>query len=242
MPYIYAKIDGMLPGFDLIQFSHSAGLLAAVLIVAFIIFAESGLLIGFFLPGDSMLFTLGFLLQSYRDLPMGLNVHIIATIIFIAAAIGDSTGYAIGRRYGPRVFNKKDSLLFKRENIERSQKFYDKYGGKAIVLARFVPIIRTFAPVLAGVGKMKYKHFVFFNILGAALWSFLVIYAGYFLGSWLKIIGIDIDAVILPIVALILIVSIIPAAYQFLKTKEQRENFWKSIKKVQKTIKDKIKR
>lgn len=162
--------------------------------------------------------------------------------MFLAAAAGDSVGYAIGKKAGPHVFNKEESFLFKRENIHKAEKFYDKYGGKAIVLARFVPIVRTFAPVVAGVGKMKYKHFVAFNLIGAALWSGIVMYAGYFMGAGLSAAGINIDIVILPIIAMIIVLSLIPAAYQILKTKERRQNVWNTFKKAPTIVKDKLKK
>lgn len=230
----------MLPGFDLVQFAQNAGVLAAIFAVAIIIFSESGLLIGFFLPGDSILFTLGFLLQGYNILPFGLNIHWIVLLLFIAAAAGDSVGYSIGYRAGPHVFNKPESLLFKRENINKAERFYKKYGGKAIVIARFVPIVRTFAPVVAGVGKMKYSHFVLFNILGAALWTGTIVYAGFFLGSWFTSMGIDIDIIVLPIAAFIIFLSVLPAVYHLLKTKEKRDALWQTTKTTAHKIKSKV--
>lgn len=220
----------MIPGFDLSSFAQTAGPLAALLVVAGIIFAESGLLIGFFLPGDSLLFTLGFLIQGTDSFRLDLNIHLAIIVLFIAAAIGDNTGYAFGRRVGPKLFKKPDSLLFRHENIQKAQDFYEKHGVKTIIIARFIPIIRTFAPLVAGIGKMHYKTFVIFNLVGAFLWAGGVTYVGYFLGGLLTKMGIDIDTILLPIVALILFVSIAPAAYHLLKTKQQRQAIWTAIK------------
>lgn len=220
----------MIPGFDLAQFTHTAGPLAAILLVGFIIFAESGLLIGFFLPGDSILFTLGFLLQSMGDLGLGISVHLVFIFLFICAALGDNTGYAFGRKVGPHVFNKPNSLLFKRENVQKAQDFYDKHGKKTIILARFIPIVRTFVPVVAGVGKMEYKTFFIYNLIGAGLWTGLVIYLGYFLGAGLTRVGIDVDAILLPIVLLIIVISVSPAIYAILKDKNRRKTILNTIK------------
>lgn len=220
----------MIPGFDLIEFAQTAGPVAALLLVLFIIFAENGLLIGFFLPGDSILFTIGVLLQGTKTVKLDFDVNLVVLLLFFAATIGSSVGYAIGRRIGPRLFKRPDSLLFKQENVKKAQEFYDKYGVKTIVLARFVPIVRTFAPLIAGIAKMKYRTFIMFNIVGGVLWTAGVTYAGYFLGEWMNKVGIDVDAVLLPIVALILIASIMPAVFELLKTKKQRDDLCKMIR------------
>ncbi len=226
----------MIPGFDLAQFTSTAGPLAAILLVGFIIFAESGLLVGFFLPGDSIIFTLGFLLQSIDSIGFGINIHIVFLFLFICAAIGDNTGYAFGNRVGPHIFNKPNSLLFKKENVKRAQDFYDKHGKKTIILARFVPIVRTFVPVVAGVGKMEYKTFFTFNLIGAGLWTGVVLYLGYFLGAWLTSIGVDVDAILLPIVLAIVLISVSPALYAVLKDKKRRETIWDTTKTQLKKI------
>lgn len=226
----------MIPGFDLAQFTSTAGPLAAILLVGFIIFAESGLLVGFFLPGDSIIFTLGFLLQSMDSIGFGINIHIVFLFLFICAAIGDNTGYAFGNRVGPHIFNKPNSLLFKKENVKRAQDFYDKHGKKTIILARFVPIVRTFVPVVAGVGKMEYKTFFTFNLIGAGLWTGVVLYLGYFLGAWLTSIGVDVDAILLPIVLAIVLISVSPALYAVLKDKKRRETIWDTTKTQLKKI------
>jgi len=136
-------MDGMIPGINLVAFIEAASIFG----VAAIIFAESGLLIGFFLPGDSLLFTMGFLIYTGA---IGFNIHLAVLILFVAAALGDSVGYAFGRRAGPRIFKKQDARLFKQEYIQRAQKFYEKRGSITIVLARFIPIVRTFTPIVAG--------------------------------------------------------------------------------------------
>src|SRR5919202_6502770 len=145
-----------------------------------IVFAESGLFFGFFLPGDSLLFTAGFLASpaarrmwetvggTQAD---GFNIIVLAVGCFVAAAAGDSVGYAFGHYVGPRIFHREDTVFFHRKNLLRAKQFYEKHGGKTIVLARFLPAVRTFAPIVAGVGEMPYGRFLFFNLMGGALWS-----------------------------------------------------------------------
>jgi len=214
----------MIPGVDLIDFIKWASIFG----VAAIIFAESGLLIGFFLPGDSLLFATGFLIQT-GVLPV--NIHLAVLIIFIAAVLGDSVGYTFGRRLGPRIFSRKDARLFKQAYIQRAQEFYEKHGGKTIIIARFVPIVRTFAPIVAGASTMHYPRFITFNLVGALLWSAGVTYAGYFLGHLFESAGIDIDQVLLPIIALIILISILPPLFHIFKQKETRTAFWEGTKR-----------
>jgi membrane-associated protein len=174
-----------------------------------IVFAESGLLIGFFLPGDSLLFTAGFLAsQGYMD------ISILMVLVFVAAVLGDSFGYAFGRRVGPRIFSRDDSLFFNKENLRLAQEFYAKHGGKAIILARFMPVIRTFAPILAGVGNMHYRTFLSYNIIGGALWALGLSGLGYYLGSKIP----NVDHYLLPIIALIIFISILPGAIHFVRS------------------------
>jgi membrane-associated protein len=154
----------MIPGVDLIDFIKFVGIFGILAVV----FAESGLLIGFFLPGDSLLFTTGFLIHT-GFLPV--NIHIAVLLIFIAAVLGDTVGYIFGRKTGKHLFKRKDARLFKQENVRRAQAFYDKHGSKTIIIARFIPIVRTFAPIVAGVGKMEYRKFITFNIIGGFLWA-----------------------------------------------------------------------
>lgn len=180
-----------------------------------IIFAESGLFIGFFLPGDSLLFTAGFLAsQQFFSLPL------LLVGCFLAAVLGDSVGYAFGRRVGPRLFQREDSVLFHKKNIYKAQAFYEKHGAKTIVLARFIPVVRTFAPIVAGIGQMRYPHFLTYNLVGGLLWAVGVTMAGYFLGSSIP----DVDKYLLPIVILIVLISASPAAYHVLKDAETRSS------------------
>lgn len=230
----------MIPGFDLSSFASTAGPIAALLVVAGIIFAESGLLIGFFLPGDSLLFTLGFLIQG-NDSFQSLNIHLVVIVLFIAATLGDNAGYTFGRKVGHKLFKRPDSLLFRHENIQHAQDFYEKHGVKTIIIARFIPIVRTFAPLVAGIGKMHYRTFLIFNLVGAALWAAGVTYIGYFAGGLLAKMGIDIDTILLPIIAVILFVSIAPAAYHLLKKKEQRQALWATVQSEFKKITKKFK-
>ena len=167
-----------------------------------ILFAETGLLIGFFLPGDSLLFTAGFL-ASQDILPI---LPLIAGS-FLAAVIGDSTGYAIGYRLGQTLYKREDSRFFKREHLTRAHAFYQKHGPKTIVLARFVPIVRTFAPVVAGAAEMHYGTFLTYNVIGGLLWAVGLPLTGYYLGSLIP----DVDRYLLPIVLVIIVLSVIPA-------------------------------
>ncbi|MCA9905888.1 MAG: VTT domain-containing protein [Anaerolineae bacterium] len=181
-----------------------------------IIFAESGLLIGFFLPGDSLLFTAGFL-ASLDNPPFSLPVLLIGCAI--AAVAGDSVGYAFGRRVGRKLFQRENSFLFNKANLLRAEAFYEKHGGKAIVLARFMPIVRTFAPIVAGIGTMEYRRFVSYNIVGGLLWAVGVTSAGFLLGNVIP----DVDKYLLPIIIVIILVSVAPSAYHVLKEKETRD-------------------
>ncbi|MFA5009072.1 MAG: VTT domain-containing protein [Candidatus Paceibacterota bacterium] len=173
-----------------------------------IIFSETGLLIGFFLPGDSLLFLSGFLASQGF-----FNVWLMAIGIFLFAVLGDSVGYAFGNKTGPMIFKKQDSLLFHKKNLIRAQDFYEKYGALTIVLARFIPIIRTFAPIVAGIGKMNYKKFLFFNIFGGFFWSFGVTFAGYFLPKIFPQAEKNLTLIIFSII----FISLLPPIFQFLK-------------------------
>jgi membrane-associated protein len=190
--------------FDLPYLIESAGYLGLFAII----FAESGILIGLFLPGDSLLFTAGFLAsQGY------LHIGILLPVFFIAAFLGDSVGYYIGYKVGPRIFKREKSFWFKPENVEKTRIFFEKYGRKAVVIARFLPIIRTFIPVMAGVGEMKYETFVFYNAIGALIWAVGLTALGYLFGNTIP----NADKYILPIVLLIVVVSVVPTIWQYLK-------------------------
>lgn len=166
-----------------------------------IVFAETGLLVGFFLPGDSLLVTAGLL--SAKGL---FNVYLLGLLVNIAAAVGNSVGYFIGRSTGPRIFTRDDSLLFNKKHVFRAQEFYAKHGRKAIVLAQFMPIIRTFSPVIAGVGQMPYRQFLIISVLGTILWVWSMLFIGYFLGTYIP--GLDKHIELLVIV--VVFISILP--------------------------------
>jgi len=181
-----------------------------------IVFAESGLFIGFFLPGDSLLFTAGFLAsQGIFD------IKILALGAFIFAVLGDSVGYEFGKKVGRKLFKRPDSFLFKKENLEKAENFYEKHGKKTIILARFVPIIRTFAPIIAGIGDMHYKTFLSYNVFGGFFWAVGISFAGFWLGNTIP----NVDRYLLPIVLGIIIASVAPGFYHILKDKKQREEF-----------------
>jgi membrane-associated protein len=170
--------------------------------VTFIIFAECGLLIGFFLPGDSLLFTAGFLASQHF-----LDIWVLVTLCAVAAIVGPAVGYWFGHAVGPRLFHREDSRFFHKKHLERAHAFYERHGGKALILARFMPVVRTFAPIVAGAAHMRYGPFVAYTLIGAALWAVGVTLAGYYLGSAIP----DVDKYLLPIVALIIVASIAPS-------------------------------
>jgi len=179
-----------------------------VLGVVAIIFLETGAFFGFFFPGDSLLFTAGFLAsQGYISLAWLLVGS------FVAAVIGDSVGYAFGKKIGPALFAREDSVLFKRSHIAKAQHFYEKYGRKTVVLARFIPVVRTFAPIVAGIGNMSYRTFLAFNVIGAFLWTWAMLWLGYGLGSLIP----DPDKYVLPVIGVIIIVSALPAIRELIR-------------------------
>jgi len=182
-------------------------------ILFLVIFAETGLVVFPFLPGDSILFIAGTVVAV-----AGLNIHVLAMVLIAAAILGDSVNYAVGRFIGPKVFHEPESRWFKREYLLRTQAFYDKYGGLAIIIGRFVPIIRTFAPFLAGVAEMPYPRFLSFNVIGGVLWIASLVYAGYLFGNipWVKQ---NLTYIVLGIVA----VSLIPAISTFVKERRTRK-------------------
>jgi membrane-associated protein len=180
-----------------------------------IVFAESGLLIGFFFPGDSLLFTTGLLVAdgTYLHQPLWL----MCLLISIAAVLGDQFGYLFGRRFGPALFRRPNSRLFKQENLQRAAGFFDKYGARSIVLARFVPIVRTFTPIVAGASGMHYRRFVAYNVVGGVLWSCGVTILGYFLGQ-VAFVKNNIEFILIGIV----VVSVIPVAIELLRSRSRR--------------------
>lgn len=168
-----------------------------ILLISLIVFAESGLLIGFFLPGDTLLFGAGLAASQGKFSLVWLIVSVI-----IAAIIGDNVGYSIGRRAGPRIFKRKDGILFRQEYLTKSEEFYEKHGGKTIILARFTPIVRTFAPVVAGAGKMPRKKFMIYNVVGGILWGGGMSLLGYFIGGKIPHLDKYIEVVILGVMVL----------------------------------------
>ncbi len=178
-----------------------------------IVFIESGLLVGFFLPGDSLLFTAG-LLSAAGVLP---DIWILLVTIPIAAIAGDQVGYAIGRKFGSPLFNRPDSRFFRREYVDKSAEFFEKHGPKTVVLARFVPIVRTFVPVMAGTSRMHYRTFVTYNVVGGLAWGAGVTALGYFLGQ-IEFVKSNIE----PILLLIVAISVMPVAYELLKARRAK--------------------
>ncbi len=174
-----------------------------------IIFAESGLLIGFFLPGDSLLFTAGFLssVSLTSGQPTLLNLGWLLFGCFACAVIGDNVGYATGSRYGRKLFHRENSRFFKKEYLVSAQSFYEKHGKMAIVLARFTPIVRTFAPIVAGIGAMHYRTFLFFNVIGGFFWTFGLLIGGHYLGKMIP----DVDKYLLPITLGVIVLSFLPS-------------------------------
>ena len=179
-----------------------------------IIFAETGLVVFPFLPGDSILFIAGTVTAAVASL----NVHLLVALLIVAAIAGDSVNYAIGHYIGPKVFDKPDSRWFRQEHLRRTQAFYDKYGGVTIIIGRFVPIIRTFAPFLAGVAGMSYRRFLSFNVIGGILWISSLVYAGYLFGNipWVKN---NLTLIVIGIV----VVSLIPAVTTFLHDRKSHK-------------------
>lgn len=186
----------------------SAGLLVLLLVV----FTESGLLIGFFLPGDSLLFTAGLLINTQDILPLWL----VLLTVPLAAIAGDQVGYLIGRKAGPRIFNRPDSRLFQQEYVDKAYGYFERYGARTIVLARFVPVVRTFVPVVAGVSRMRYRTFVTYNVLGGVLWGAGVVLLGYFLGQ-IEFVANNVEPIILGIVAL----SVLPIVLEVVRASRE---------------------
>ena len=193
---------------DLKSIVEAIGLVGVYIVT----FSESGLLVGFFLPGDSLLFTAGFLASPAIGL---FKIWPLVIGTWIAAVLGDNVGYEFGKRAGKSLFKREKSLFFNPANVLKAQAFYEKHGGKAITLARFIPVVRTFAPIVAGIGHMDHKRFTFFNFIGGTVWVWGMTWAGYFLG---KIIPEDkIDHYLLPIVFGIILLSILPPLYHLYK-------------------------
>jgi membrane-associated protein len=185
----------------------TVGLLGVVLII----FAESGLFFGFFLPGDSLLFTAG-LLASKGYMP----IFALLVLCFIAAVLGDNFGYAFGRKTGPVLFNREDSRFFHKKHLEKAHSFYEKYGKRTIIFARFIPIVRTFAPIVAGAVNMEYKTFFRYNLIGGLIWTWGVLWLAYLLGNIIP----HVETYLTPIIIFIIALSFIPPIYEFFKHKK----------------------
>jgi len=203
-------------GFDLVQLIETVGYLGLIAII----FAESGLFFGFFLPGDSLLLTAG-LLASHGEL----QLWVLLVTLAPAAILGDNVGYWFGKKVGPPIFTRENSLLFRRKNLLAAKAFYDRHGGKTIVLARFMPFIRTFAPIVAGAVEMPYKRFVIWNIAGGILWAAGLTLAGYFLGETIP----GIDRYFLVIIAVVILISALPSLIHIWR--EYRHEAWAFIRR-----------
>ncbi len=198
-----------------------------VIAVLFVVYAESGLLIGFLFPGDSLLFTAGFLVQQGIGSFGNISIHLFAFLLFLCALFGQQTGYFFGKKVGRKLFERPNSRFFRKENLVRTEKFYEKYGPLAIVLACFVPIVRTFVPIVAGVSKMTYRQFLPYNIIGAFIWTYLFTYLGFYAGKVLHDMGVNIEVAAL----IIIFLSISPILYHALKDPAHRKSLWSGTKR-----------
>jgi membrane-associated protein len=186
--------------------------------LVFIVFAETGLAVGFFLPGDSLLVVAGLFAATGK-----LNVAVLLSSLFVAAVVGDAVGYLTGAKMGPKLFRRQKSLLFRPSHLQRAHDFYERYGGKTIIIARFVPIVRTFAPIVAGAAQMPYRKFVVFNVVGGFLWVFSMVLAGYYLGTLLRDkLGINLDEHIEWVVIIVVFLSLTPPIYEYLKSRLEK--------------------
>lgn len=214
----------MIPHFDLIELIKTVGYLG----MFFIVFAESGLFFGFFLPGDSLLFTAGLLASQ------GLfNIWLLLLLLVVAAIAGDSAGFWTGRKLGGWLMKQKDTFFFQKHHLLKAQTFYEKHGGKTLILARFIPAIRTFAPIVAGMANMHYNTFLSYNVLGGFLWAIGMTLLGYFLGTVIP----DVDKYLLPIIGVIVVVSVIPAVLHMRADTEHKPkkggfSLWFKIKRA----------
>lgn len=203
----------------MMEFITSLGLIGILVVV----FAENGLLIGFFLPGDSLLFTAG-VLASQGILP----IEWLTIGVVVMSITGTQFGYLFGRKYGRKLFDRPDSRFFKKEYLQQAESYYAKHGSMTIVLARFVPVVRTFAPIIAGVAQMNFGKFLAYNIFGGLLWAAGLTLGGYWLGSKVP----HIDVYLFPILALIILFSVMPGIIHFLREPERRRSLWKFIRRT----------
>lgn len=189
---------------------------AALLVAMAIVFAETGLLLGFFLPGDSLLFTLGLLSAAGA---LHLPVWLVVAGVFVAAVAGDQVGYLLGRRFGARLFHRGESRWFRASHAERARVFFERHGSKAVILARFVPVVRTFTPVVAGVAAMPRRRFTTFNVASGLLWSVLLVASGYFLGG-IPIVAAHVELIVIGLALL----SLVPAFLAYLRARRTRRS------------------
>lgn len=209
----------------IIDYFSKYGIFAIYAVLFGIIFAESGLLVGFFLPGDSLLFTAGFLASKQL---FGLDIFILIPGFFIAAVVGDSVGYAFGHKVGRRLFHKHESLLFHPDHLLKAEKFYETHGKKTIIIARFVPIVRTFAPIVAGIGKMNYATFLSYNIIGGVLWAIGLPLSGYILGGLIPESEKYLELIIFGIIFL----SLLPTFYHVAKDPQLRNGIFQMVRNL----------
>lgn len=187
-----------------------------LIVICAVLFAECGLLVGFFLPGDSLLFSLGLVVATVPEAP---SLAVVLPLCFVAAAAGDQVGYMVGARIGPSLFTRPDSRLFKQENVVRTKEFFDKHGARALILARFVPVVRTFTPVLAGVSQLPYRRFVTYNLIGAALWACGATLVGWGLGKRFP----DLDRYLTPILLVVVALSMLPVVLEIRKARRLKQ-------------------
>jgi membrane-associated protein len=198
---------------DIGNWVASLGLVVALIVIGILVFAESGLLIGVFLPGDSLLIACG-IFAAQGDIPL---LPVLA-VTFVAAIIGDNTGYLFGRRAGPRLFKKRRSKIFRKEYLHRAEAYFESYGPKTVLFARFIPYVRTFTPIVAGISRMDRRRFVIYNIIGGLLWTVITILLGYWLGQRIP----DLHDYLWPAIAFIMVAIFGPAAIHFLRVRQRR--------------------
>ena len=204
---------------NIIDFLTTKGLVLTYVGLMLIVFAETGLALGFFLPGDSLLVVAGLVWRAKQ-----LSVALLLVLLFVAAVVGDAVGYYSGLKLGPRLFKREKSLLFRPSHLQKAHEFYEKYGGKTIIIARFVPIVRTFAPIVAGAAQMSYRQFVVYNVVGGFAWVFSMILAGYFLGTVVeRAFGIKLEDHIEWVVIIVVLLSLTPPLYEYLKSRREKK-------------------
>jgi membrane-associated protein len=206
---------------NIIDFLTTKGLLLTYVGLVLIVFAETGLAVGFFLPGDSLLVVAGLVARIHPD---RLNVVVLLGTLFVAAVVGDAVGYYTGLKLGPRLFTRQKSLFFRPSHLQKAHEFYEKYGGKTIIIARFVPIVRTFAPIVAGAAQMSYRQFLAYNDIGGFAWVFSMILAGYFLGTVVEnALGVKLEDHIEKVVVVVVALSLLPPVIEYLKARREKK-------------------